>query len=355
MIPAVCCIDLLATVLTVPITPAKQFQCKFMLAILLFLLSFPLWANQIHPISVTNTRPTVLIHGLPSSRDPEVAPVGDLNVKLDYEVTSHFSHDKSSTEQVIFDGETRRIALSMSMGMFKGADVSLIVPYITHSGGTLDQFIEDWHDLFGFPQNGRDKSPENRLLYYYQKDGVTKLDFREPESGVGDLQLVFAFKIKHQWLTQQNNLAFKTAIKFPTGESDKLTGSGGKSLSAWLAGDRRTSWWDHDGLTYGSLGAMWLEKGDVITDQQRSFVVFGGIGSGVKFGEFVVLQAQLDAHSPFYEESSFTEISSPTFMLTMGGNVKFNESWNLDIAVTEDILPHSAPDVIFHLGINSHW
>lgn len=312
-------------------------------------------AATLHPLSTSNTRPIVLVHAIPASRSAQITGQDEWQASLDTEVTNHFSYNYDSNETVRFDGETTRVALSVKHGVSHDSELEVIVPFISHEGGSLDQFIEDWHDFFGFPQNGRKDNPRDQLHFFYEKNGVVKLDFQEPASGMGDIQLVFAVNMMEQDEAVSGKLALKTALKLPTGDSDKLTGSGGGSIAAWLAGEQSFTFFGLESLRYFSLGGMWMEEGDIIADQQRSFAVFGGVGNGVKVTERIALQLQLDAHTPLYQGSDLREMGSVAFLLTMGGNLELSENWNLDIAVVEDILPHSAPDVTFHLGVNSKW
>jgi hypothetical protein len=312
-------------------------------------------AQQIHPLTITNTSPVILVQGLPSARDPQLAEPGEVKVSLAYEIASHFTFQDSDNENLLFDGETTRVTLSLKTGLSRDMDLELQLPYVSHDGGFLDSFIINWHDLFGLPQNGRDLAPRNQLQYSYQKNGVILLDFPEPAGGVGDVQLILGVKLNQQWLPKQNNLTLKTAIKFPSGDSVRLTGNNAYAVSGWLAGDMQTDWFGRQGMTYLNLGAMWLEQGEVLPEQQRSWVWFAGIGSGVKVSERIVLQAQLDTHSQFYQGSSFVEIDSYVLQLTLGGNIQFNKQWNLDIGVVEDLVVHASPDVIFHLGLNSRF
>ena len=168
--------------MTVPKALSKK-PVKFFIAVVLASvvlgLSSPVFAGQIHPLTTSNTRPTVLIHGIPTSRSAEITSKDKWKVELDSEITNHFSYNYDSNEQVRFDGETTRFALSVKHGIDNQAELEIILPYVSHDGGSLDQFIEDWHDIFGFPQNGRTNYPQNQLKFFYQKNGVTKLDFQE--------------------------------------------------------------------------------------------------------------------------------------------------------------------------------
>jgi hypothetical protein len=335
----------------------RQSLC---ILITLLLCVLPLWpsdllAQPIHPLNITNTSPVILVQGLPNARDPRITAPDDFSMSLVYEITSHFTFQDSSGEQLLFDGETTRALLSFKTGLSRGMDIEIQLPYIAHDGGFLDSFIINWHDFFSLPQNGRDQSPQNQLEYFYQRNGTVLLDLQEPAGGIGDVQVIWGIKLNKNWLPAQKNLALKSAIKFPSGDSARLTGNGAYAVSAWLAGDMQTGWFGRPGITYMSLGGMWLDQGEVLAGQQRSWAWFGGIGSGLNVSERIVLQAQLDWHSQLYDGSKFVEIDSYALQLTLGGNLKLNDAWNLDAGVVEDLIVHASPDVIFHLGLNSRF
>ena len=309
-------------------------------------------ASPVHPFSITNTSPIIIVHGLPTSRDPAVTGRDEVAFGLVYEITSHFTHHNTINERLYFDGETTRAVFSWKTGISDTSDIEIQLPYVSHDGGFLDSFIIDWHNLFGFPQNGRDQVANNQLEYLYEKDGVTRLEFLEPASGVGDMQLIYSFRINKRLWKKQNNLAFKTAIKIPSGDYRDLTGSGGYALSALFAGDTSIQLLGKPGANYFNLGAMWLEEGKILPDQQNSWVWFAGAGSGLRVSERIALQLQLDMHSPFYHSSDLIELDSYALQITVGGNLKLSEYWNLDIGVAEDLIVHASPDVIFHLQLN---
>jgi len=312
-------------------------------------------ASQVRPINITDTRPITQVQGLPAFRDPGIDSTPSWKIRVDYDITNHFSHASSSFEAMYFDGVTQQLSVSASKGLWGAKELTIYVPFIQFSGGASDLYIERWHEIFGLPQNGRDEVPRNQLRFYYKKDGKVKLDLTEPASGIGDVQVIFASKFNGHWLAKQDKLAFKSSIKIPTGDSEKLTGSGAWALSVWFAGDFHTRWFDYPGTTYTSFGASVLGQGDVIPDQQRHFILFGGLGSGAQISNKVAIQVQIDMHSPLYSDSVLTEINSFAFLLTLGGNIVLSKKLDMELGVVEDLLPHASPDVIFHAGVKVHW
>lgn len=268
---------------------------------------------------------------------------------------SNFTHATAGTEQVFFDGETTRLAVSMKHRLARNTDIEFLLPFIRHSGGTLDGFIENWHDFFGLPQNGRDKWPRDQLRYFYEHDGVSQFDITTPVSGMGDAQLIVGYRLERAWFAAQRPLTVKASLKFPTGNAQKLTGSGAVALSGWLTGETATSWFQLPGLTYYHAGISWLQRGEVLAQQQRAWVMFAGLGSGVRLSGHIALQLQLDTHTSLYRDSQFNEINQTALLFTVGGNFTINPLWNLDIAVVEDLYVHTAPDVVFHLGLNGKF
>lgn len=312
-------------------------------------------ASGIQPFNIVNTYPSILVHNRPAPGTATVNRPGDFDTGLVYEVASHFNQEQNSDELIIFDGETTRLELSFRYGVWEGVDFELKVPYYQHEPGTLDGFIDDWHEFFGLPENDRDKAPTDRLLYLYRYKGETLLYLDKPTSGLGDVRIIVTRQLVNHGFDNINNLALKTAIKFPTGEADKLTGSGAASVSVWAAADMATSWFELPGLTYGSIGMMYLQEGDVIPQQQNHLVAFGGAGSGFILNDHVALQVQLDISSPYYSDSEYADITGFTMQLAMGGNIQFGKNWSLQLGVIEDLRVHSSPDVIFHMELKSHY
>jgi len=98
-----------------------------------------------------------------------------------------------------------------------------------------------------------------------------------------------------------------------------------------------------------------MKGGSVLAEQQRNTAVFGTLGGGWKPGERLVLKIQADAHTPFYRDSELKELESPGIQLVLGGTVALTRETTLDIAVSEDILVKSSPDVVFNFILKTRF
>lgn len=308
---------------------------------------------RVVPFYTSNLSPIIQIHGLPATEGGELVGSGKLSLRLVAETASHYTKKTKETESVLFDGETSRAVMSLRYGLTERWEAGIDVPVLSHDGGILDSFIEGWHDFFGMPQSGRDKVRRDQLHYRYSRnDKSPALDYSGSNGGFGDVSLLASYQLFPMQQEPGRSLALRTGIKLPTGESDYLRGSGAVGAHVRLsASDARTlqSW---NATLFASAGGMWLGKGNVLKDQQRQWVGLGSVGIGWMPLSWIDLKLQLDGHTSLYKDSSLTQIDSSSLQLGIGGTVHFSERVSLDLAVVEDIVVDSAPDVVFHSALN---
>ena len=89
-------------------------------------------------------------------------------------------------------------------------------------------------------------------------------DSSTPTSGLGDIQLSAAMKL--------GKATLRAGVKAPTGDPDKLTGSGATDLSLGIYGGSVTRFFDRDLSYSGFVGMLALGDGDVMAELQRSTV-----------------------------------------------------------------------------------
>lgn len=300
-------------------------------------------AAQSAPFQTSNRNPFVQIYGLPAVQARPLLVAGELEAALALDIATNYTGRETSRESVWLDGETYRTTFVYREGAAGGLEWGFDIPFVSHRGGFLDGFVRDWHDLFGLPQGGRDRAADNQLLYRYGRDGVDAVAITEPAAGVGDIQL-------HAALAGGNTDAWRAALKLPTGRSDRLFGSGGADLAVWW-----TSWVGRElgrpfGL-YGGAGVLAMGRGDVLPQMQRRLVGFGSVGVDWKADARLTFRAQVDANTAFYRDTDLEQLGAASLQLGLGGTLFFARDTGLDIAVVEDLLPDTAPDVVFHLRL----
>lgn len=301
------------------------------------------------PFATSNRNPLVQVYGLPVARSAELVAEGQMASGLALEAANSFSLDQKQGEQIVLDGETHRLQLSLRRGVAAGWELGVELPYLSHEGGGLDGFIDDWHSTFGLPDGDRPDYPSDRLHYSYSKDGTRQVDISRSVDGVGDISLTAAHDLAS---SAARSWALRAAVKLPTGDADDLTGSGSTDLS--LALHLTESHWraSHGVVMHGSVGVLRMEGGDVLEGLREDWVLYGSATLAWLATANTSLKLQLDAHSAFYD-SALTELGSDSAQLTLGGSVKLGEEWLLDLSVIEDIAVDTAPDVVFLIGVRT--
>ncbi len=321
---------------------------------LLFCLFFALALQPGHaaafepvPFATRNLNPLVQIHGLPIPKGGRVMAPGETALLLNYNLASHFARKRRGEELIFLDGETHRLELHLRRGLRPGLEVGVEIPWIRHSGGFLDNFIDGWHDLTGLPGGGRGRVPRNQILFAYRHEDEVVRFLDESAAGLGDVRLTAGWLLP--WGEDSDSMALRAGLKLPTGDSDRLTGSGAAAFSLALDGRRDSGAWSW----FGSGGTLLMARGDILPERQRRLVGFGSLGTAWKPLERLALKIQLDGHTSFYD-SSLTPLG-PSLQLVLGGTVAFSEHTTLELAIVEDLVVYSAPDVVFHLALHTRF
>jgi len=312
-------------------------------------------AMDILPFQTTNQSPLIRIFGLPTVGSASFVPVGHFEGSLTSDVTNNFATDTSGTEAVMLDGETYRFNLGLRYGIAPGCQIGIDIPYLAEGGGVLDSFIEDFHDTFGLPQGDRKSYPRNRLLYQYSKNGTTKVLVNDGSNGIGDIRLSGAWQVLQGDAESSLAVALHASIKLPTGNSNRLFGSGSTDFALWLTASDDSQLPLGHLTVYAAAGGMAMTDGDVLKDQQRNLAAFGSLGFGWSPLQWLALKVQADAHTSFYTGSDLKEVNSGSVQLVSGGTIGFGAKTFLDLGVAEDVLVATAPDVVFHLALRHQF
>jgi hypothetical protein len=299
------------------------------------------------PFPTRDLNPLLTGAGLPSPLPARIA--GDAwSFALDLNWASTALVQHTGSEQLIVDAETREARMTIGRSWSSGFAAQLELPYRYTGGGMLDSAIDSWHDMFDLPEGARSTMPTDRVRIFYERAGVTLLDVDSSASGLADASLDFGYTLRS---TNATAVTAWLSVKVPTGDADRLTGTGATDVSLAIAGEHQLG---DDWSVFGQAAVTRMGDGDRLAAQQRDLVWSGFAGVGWRAWRGLELKAQLDAHSAVFDEADL-DFLGPAVVLTVGGDYRFASGWQLDVAVSEDVAVESSSDVVFVFGLRRGW
>lgn len=277
--------------------------------------------------------------GLPGFADASVLASGENRFRLDATASSQYVYAENHPDPLLIDLESYIVEGVWRHG-FAGWELEVAVPYISYQRGFMDRWIVDFHDLFGMPGGNRKKRDYDLLAVRY--DGRNQVLLDEPVHGVGDIRLAAGLALVEQ---PDYAHAMRIMAKLPTGDEQKLLGSGGVDIALYSTHQWRDGRWQYD-LQYGVL---WMQTPDILPDQRKTWAGFWS--AAVEYALYQQWQAvaQLDMHSGLYKHTGQTPLQD-SWMLS--GGLRYQAAdWALQLVLLEDIKAYSAPDVGFMLGV----
>ena len=295
------------------------------------------------PFISSNLSPAVFAMGGPDWVLPTDSPP-KLQAVLANSWASHFALSSEADEFLIIDGETWRAELGVYWQFRPRWQLSLVLPSVRHSGGRLDDFIDVWHETFSLPDGGRDKRENDLMEFTYVRAGNSVLSISDDQSGIGDVRVGFARSLKDDGAS-----SVWGALKLPTGEAARLTGSGGLAFTMGYnagkdaeLGGRELNWFWGTAIGY-------RQTGDLEAWRPNRWVAYGALGGRWRLRPKIAAKMQLAvATAPF--DSELRALGSPSLELILGAELVLGDRGILDIGVSEDLVVEAAPDVTFTIN-----
>jgi hypothetical protein len=162
---------------------ASTARTAVLSASLLFCVTGPLRGDnaQTPGFPLRNHSPFTAIVGVPG-RWPNGAQDGS---ELAWNMASHSERESLENESLFLDGETHVLTARVQRQLGERLQLGLEIPWVSHSGGFLDDAIDTWHDLTGLTEGIRPEVPSNEVSYVYGRgeDELFRLD--DSASGIG--------------------------------------------------------------------------------------------------------------------------------------------------------------------------
>lgn len=303
---------------------------------------------SLQPYATFNQFQFLQVYGFPVMRHYQVLPEGARSSDFAFDLTNHLDADSNANENFIVDGEQLHLTMVFRQGFGDNMEWALEVPLVRQSGGFLDGPIDSFHDTFGFDRGRRENTKDDQVRYLYQRNGVTKIDIDDNQQGIGDIRVVVTRQFKD--MPEGRGASISGLVKLPTGEADRLTGSGGVDASVWYTygaepvGDSRWSW-------LGSIGAMYTSDGDLIEDQRRNGAVFGSYTLGWQWTDTVQLKGQVYGHSALYRDTELDPLGEFAVLGIVGLGWRVTPEIDLDFGLVEDLHEGASADVSLHFAV----
>lgn len=319
---------------------ASFFQ-RLAVAAFVGVLSLP--AAQSEPFLTRNQNPLLALYGLPSPLPARLPDTDSGRIAAVLNWSNDANLDASGSSAYTMDAEVIEARLHIERSFWPKVALRAELPWRRASGGSLDGFIEDWHDLFGLPNGSRDRLPRDELLIEYRVADVTLLRVDESTSGVGDIPLSVGYQLQ---ASDTRSMSAWLTVKAPLGDASDLTGSGALDVAISLSGHSALN---EDWDVFGQVNAVWLGDGDLLPQLQES-AVFSAL-AGITWNPWreLDLTVQLEGNSRVFDGGG-TDLSGDAILMTFGGSFRTQGGWQFDLGISEDIDVGASPDIAFNVA-----
>ena len=325
-------------------------------AIVLVLVTVPTRAADerfdslpVAPLQVRNLSPVGQLYGVPRMAGARIAR-DETWASFNLEVTNNFQSENRLGTFAFFDGESYLASYRLRSGWRDDFEWGLEIPYIAHTNGGLDGLVDEFHELFGLPDGERSLAPRGRLDYLIRSNGAVHADFQDSRKSLGDVRGFLGYRV----LDDDNQaLALRGLVKFPTGDVEDLSGSQGTDVSVW--GEYARGFALGKRVLNFSLGAGvgYLGEGELIPEAQEDFIFFGHLGLQIPLHRRVSFIVQVDAHTAYLDTGN-PLVAEQGVLGTIGGRIGVTDKFWVDLAVIEDLKDESAADVAFQILLGAH-
>ena len=324
---------------------------RTIIALPLLLVSAPLAAAGLDVFELRNQHPFLHVYGLPPLQQALLVEHGKPEYAVVLSIVNNAEIKDTETESVVLDGETYFTDIRLRRRVHERLEIGLDVPLVKHSQGALDRVIYDWHDFFGM-SNSKRGEPHNQLDYAYENNGSVQQQIAASSFGVGDIQLSAAMPLVTGGASGSRHVSLRFSVKLPTGDSDDAHGSGALDAAIGAYAQDSASLFGRELSYLGFAGLLALGDGDVLAEQQKSAVPYGGLAATWHATGRFGITAQLQAQGA-YIDSDLDELGGSSIQLTVGGVYRWPaHGVAVRFALVEDVISDATPDFGLYLGVH---
>ncbi len=292
-----------------------------------------------------NRAPFTAILGIPDGWVDAGGPAAELS----WDIANNASIQQAGDERLELDGETHTLTLRLQHRYGRRLSFGAEVPWIAHNGGFLDRPIDAWHETFGLHEGIRPLLPTGQLQFVYIREGVQEVALDDATSGLGDVRTSAAWSLFGGG-GEPLRADLLADIEWPTGDPDRLTGSGSTDVAAGLRLARPAS---PPGSRFGwSLtgGLVWPGDVDPPLPAASARIVYYDAALSWAAARSFDLVLQVQGNTAAYR-SDLEMLGSSAMQLGGGFLWRFSNRFGVRLGIFEDIRTDTAPDFATQLSL----
>ncbi|MFN3240452.1 MAG: DUF3187 family protein [Planctomycetota bacterium] len=293
------------------------------------------------PLPVRNQHPAQLMVLHLDPAGAAVLPAGQTSWRADLAYTSLFLNGSNPQGAWFMDGEVLRAALDAKVGLGEGLQLGLQLPFAHTSGGFLDDFIIDYHDLFGFPDQNRSTSPKDEFVVNASQGATTVWSKQESGAELLDVPVHLAWQLQPPG-DERLGLTLRGGFELPTGDQDAGYGNGEVDFAFGVVAEYRRAGIGYSMTAQHTFAGTPRPSRDVGFAWQDVTSIGGAIELPLSQDLAAIVQAE-------WETSTLRELgprvaSREQLLLWVGGRWNPTPDWAVEIGFGEDLIGLASPD-----------
>lgn len=301
------------------------------------------------PMPVRNNHPAQLTVMHMDPADASVLPAGRTTWRTDFAYTSLFLFGNDSVGGSWFmDGELLRGALDARLGLGHGLQLGVQLAGAHTSGGFLDNFVEDYHDTLGLPDQNRSTSEDDRFRVQASVGAATLWQMDESSAEFMDLPIQLTWQLREPG-EDRFGVAVRGGVELPIGDQSDGYGNGEIDASIGTLFDYRSNGIGFNGHFQHTFAGTPRQARD--TGLKFEDVTSIGLGTELPLDDGFHALVQVE-----WETSTLRNLGPKTaareqLLLWVGGRYQTSPEWQVEIGFGEDLRGLASPDFTAWLGI----
>lgn len=300
------------------------------------------------PLPVRNQHPAQLLvmHMPPAS--PRTHAAGRASVRADAAYSSLWLVGNAPGRQWVMDGEYLRAATTVRYGLGAGIEAAIELPVAHTGGGFLDDFLIDYHDFFGFPDQDRDVAPRNDYDVQLTSAGTSVWGVDRAGLAMLDVPIYATWQVTAP-TARGPALAVRAGVELPTGDADAGFGSGEVEPSFGVLADlpvRHVQLYGHAQYTWAGTPDQAAAAGLQFAD-----VASAGIGAEAPLHDDLNAYVQLAWEQSTLRNFGLSETDDDQALLWVGGRYRIGDDLALEVGFGEDLIALVSPDFTAWVGM----